>query len=180
MTRYVALLRGITPLNPNMRNDKLRSVFENLGYENVRTVIASGNVLFESRSRNAGALEARIEKALSGNLRFSSSAIVRSREQLQKLVDRNPFGNLEDTSGSRLNVTFLKHAPRTRLKFPYRPADKAYELRVLYDGAICSVVDLSDTGTPDLMRLLEREFGKAITTRTWKTVRKILDKLNDS
>lgn len=42
MTTYVALLRGIVPLNPNMRNEKLRGVFEKLGFTNVRTVISSG------------------------------------------------------------------------------------------------------------------------------------------
>ncbi len=52
MVRYVALLRGMGPANPNMRGEKLRKVFEGLGFENVRTVLASGNVLFESRSRS--------------------------------------------------------------------------------------------------------------------------------
>jgi uncharacterized protein (DUF1697 family) len=46
MVKYVALLRGIAPTNPNMRNDKLRGVFEKLSFENVKTVISSGNVVF--------------------------------------------------------------------------------------------------------------------------------------
>ncbi|MGH2757636.1 MAG: DUF1697 domain-containing protein [Actinomycetota bacterium] len=50
MGRFVALLRGIGPLNPNMRNEKLREVFVGLGFENVRTVITTGNVLFDSPS----------------------------------------------------------------------------------------------------------------------------------
>ncbi len=44
----------------------------------------------------------------------------------------------------------------------------------MYDGAICSVTDLADSGTPDLMVWLEKKFGKEITTRTWKTVKRIL------
>ncbi|MBA3630747.1 MAG: DUF1697 domain-containing protein [Actinobacteria bacterium] len=43
MKSYVALLRGIGPSNPNMRNDRLRAVFEDLGFSNVRAVISSGN-----------------------------------------------------------------------------------------------------------------------------------------
>jgi hypothetical protein len=42
--RYVALLRGIMPTNPNMKGEKLKAVFEGLGFSNVHTVIASGNV----------------------------------------------------------------------------------------------------------------------------------------
>lgn len=49
MPEYVALLRGIGPANPNQRNDKLRGVFEEFGFEDVRTV-SSGNVLFRSDS----------------------------------------------------------------------------------------------------------------------------------
>lgn len=52
MTTYVALLRGILPLNPNMHNQKLRGVFEKLGFSNVHTVISSGNVIFETNSKN--------------------------------------------------------------------------------------------------------------------------------
>ena len=57
MRSYVALLRGIAPTNPKMRNNRLREVFEDLGFSNVRTVISSGNVLFETDSSAVRALE---------------------------------------------------------------------------------------------------------------------------
>jgi hypothetical protein len=44
----------------------------------------------------------------------------------------------------------------------------------MVDGAICSVIDLTGSRTPDLMLRLEKQFGKEITTRTWKTVERIL------
>jgi uncharacterized protein (DUF1697 family) len=50
--KYVALLRGIGPSNPNMRNEKLRGVFEKLGFDNVQTVISSGNVLFQTPTKD--------------------------------------------------------------------------------------------------------------------------------
>lgn len=180
MTKYAALLRGIGPLNPNMRNEKLRGVFESLGFQNVQTVISSGNVLFETGSKNVKALEAAIEKALPARLGFTSTTIIRSREQLQELADKNPFQGLEVTPKSRLNVTFLKNPPHAKLKFPYRARDKTYEVPGMYGGAICSVVDLTGAKTPDLMSWLEKQFGKDITTRTWKTVGRILKKLNES
>ena len=174
MTRYVALLRGIAPTNPNMRNDKLRGVFEKLGFENVKTVISSGNVIFDSPSRSIKKLEESIEKALPEELGFKSTTIIRSRGQIQKLVDKNPFKEMEHSQKSSLNVTFLKRKRRTDIKFPHKIDNRDYELLGMYDGAICSVIDLTSAKTPDLMVWLEKKLGKEITTRTWKTVERIL------
>ncbi|HKY56397.1 MAG TPA: DUF1697 domain-containing protein [Anaerolineales bacterium] len=174
MTKYVALLRGIGPSNPNMRNDKLRGLFEKLGLANVRTVISSGNVVFESSSRSARKLEERIETALPEELGFRSTTIIRSKEQIQQLVDQNPFKSMEHSQKSSLNVTFLKKKTRIDIQFPYQVDNRAYTLLRMYDGAICSVIDLTSGKTPDLMLWLEKKFGKEITTRTWKTVERIL------
>ena len=174
MTRYVALLRGIAPTNPNMRNDKLRSVFEKLGFENVKTVISSGNVIFESPSRSAAKLEETIEKALPEHLGFTSTTILRSQGQIKRLVDQNPFKGMEHSQKSSLNVTFLKKKRKIDIKFPYQVENRDYTLRRMYAGAICSVIDLTSAKTPDLMVWLEKQFGKEITTRTWKTVERIL------
>ena len=174
MTRYVALLRGIAPMNPNMRNDKLRGVFESLGFENVKTVISSGNVIFDSPSRSVKKLEESIETALPEQLGFTSTTILRSQGQLQKLVDEDPFKGMEHSQTSSLNVTFLKKKKQSSIKFPYQVNDRDYTLLGMYGGAICSVIDLTSAKTPDLMAWLEKQFGKEITTRTWKTVERIL------
>jgi uncharacterized protein (DUF1697 family) len=180
MSKYVALLRGIGPTNPNMRNENLRRVFEGLGFGNVQTVISSGNVLFESQSRDVKVLEAMIEKALPEQLDFTSTTIIRSKEELQLLFDKNPFKDIRDTPQSKLNVTFLKNKPNTQVEFPYHPENKGYIVLGIHDSAVCSVVDLNRTKTPDLMRWLEKEFGPEITTRTWKTVGRILKKLDEA
>jgi uncharacterized protein (DUF1697 family) len=160
-----------------MRNEKLRDFFENLGFKNVQTVISSGNVIFESPSKDPSNLEATIEKALPEQLGFTSTAIVRSRDQLQRLVQEDHFNGLEDTPKSRLNVTFLKVPSITNLKFPYSPDNKGYSILKHHDQAIFSSIDLSSSKTPDLMGWLERQFSKNITTRTWKTVHRILNKM---
>lgn len=174
MTKYVALLRGIAPTNPNMRNDKLRRVFEKLGFANVKTVVSSGNIVFESPSRSVRKLEDRIEEALPKELGFKSTTIIRSQKQFQQLVDKNPFKSREHSQKSSLNVTFLKKKRKTAKKLPYEKDNRDYTLLGMYDGAICSVIDLTSAKTPDLMVWLEKKFGKEITTRTWKTVERIL------
>jgi len=180
MNKYVALLRGISPSNQNMRNENLRRVFEDLGFGNVQTVISSGNVLFESQSRDVKVLEAMIEKTLSEQLDFTSTTIISSKEELQLLFDKDPFKDIMDSPQSKLNVTFLKNKPNTQVEFPYHPENKGFIVLGIYDFAICSVVDLTRIKTPELMRWLEKEFGPKITTRTWKTVARILKKLDEA
>lgn len=152
MATYVALLRGIMPMNPNMKGEKLKGAFESLGFNNVATVIASGNVVFETSATNTAALEAKIEKALPQRLGFKSTTIIRSKEQLEQLVQKNPFKGIKDEKPNYLIVTFFK--------------DRTKEL--------CTVIKLGESTTPDFMRSLEKKHGKEITTRTWKTVHRIL------
>jgi uncharacterized protein (DUF1697 family) len=160
-----------------MRNDKLRRVIEGVGCRNVQSVISSGNVLFDSDSRSARSLEQRIEAAWPEQLGFTSTTIIRTRTQIERLVDENPFGDLEDAPSSRLQVTFLQRGPATDHTPPETPEGCGYRIVAVTDGALCSSVDLSGSGTPDLMRWLERSYGTAITTRTWKTVHRIAAKL---
>jgi uncharacterized protein (DUF1697 family) len=176
--KYAALLRGIGPSNPNMRNEKLRGVFQELGFQNVQTVISTGNVLFESPEKDVKALEAAIEEAIQSRLGFTSTTIIRSHRQLKRLVNDDPFGGIEDTPTSRLNVTFLKKKRSTNLRFPYHAENKGYTVVTMRGRDVCSVVDLTGATTPDLMAWLEKQFGKEITTRTWKTVGKIMKKLD--
>lgn len=149
--RYVALLRGIMPTNPNMKGEKLREVFERLGFTNVRTVIASGNVVFDSLSKNPAALEKKIEAALLKQLGFSSATMIRSQKEIEALVARNPFKGIKDEKPNYLIVTFFK--------------DRQKEL--------CTVLNLNQNGTPEFMTNIKKKHGKALTTRTWKTIHRI-------
>ena len=180
MGSYVALLRGIGPLNPNMRNEKLRGVFEDLGFDNVRTVITTGNVLFDSPSAAVRGFEAQIEEALPKRLGFSSTTIVRSRKELQDLVDSDLLRNLARAYELDVDLTFLKRKPRVEPLLPYHPDDRDYTVLALDDRTVCSVVDPPNSKPLDYMRWIEKRFGKEVTTRTYRTVERILKKLNVS
>src|SRR4051812_29369835 len=109
MPTYVALLRGVMPMNPNTRGEKLKALFESLKFKNVATVIASGNIVFDSLSKDGEALETKIEKALAATLAFKTVAIVRSREDLENLVKQDPFKGIKDEKPNYLVVTFFKN-----------------------------------------------------------------------
>lgn len=176
MKRYVALLRGIGPGNPNMRNDKLRGFFASLGLSNVQTVISSGNVVFETELTDMKSLETKIENALPEALGFHSTVIIRSKEELQKLVADNPFEGKVHSRETYLFVTFTKTQPTTNIQFPYKPTNNAYVVFGIYGREICSIADLTNTKAADLMRWLEKEFSIQITSRTYNTVERILKK----
>lgn len=175
MYTYVALLRGIGPTNPNMHPKKLKAALEKMGFKNVRTVIASGNVVFESKSKNEAALEKKIEVALPRLLGFSSTTIVRSQTELQKLYQKNPFKKaLEDPNLYPL-VTFL----RTKPTKPFPRTNKRDGVYASSAREICTAPARDQTRTPNHMLNLEKHFGTAITSRTWKTVERILKKMNE-
>ncbi|HET6924293.1 MAG TPA: DUF1697 domain-containing protein [Candidatus Saccharimonadales bacterium] len=180
MTKYAAMLRGIGPTNPNMRGEKLCEVFTSLGFANVQSVITSGNVLFESDIADTAKLEAMVEAALPRQLSFSSTTFIRSQAELQALVDADPFPGVEQGPQHYITMTFLKTQPQDGPTLPYRPANGGYEVLALYDRAISATLDQTREKTPNLMAWLEKNYGKNITTRTWKTVNKLLDKLNEA
>src|SRR5579864_6685747 len=112
MIKYAAFLRGIGPGNPNMRQEKLKWFFEQLGFTNVKAVISSGNVIFESRSKNVANLESKIEKFLPKYLGFNSMTIIRSQQDLEKIIKEKPFKAMEHGTKSYLLVTFIKNKPK--------------------------------------------------------------------
>lgn len=178
MTSYVALLRGIGPLNPNMRNEKLRDFFESLGFKNVRSVISTGNILFETNSSDSSKLETKIEKALPAKLGFNSTTIVRSQQELLKLIKKDPFKGINHSPKTNLNITFIKAKPKVKID-PQATKDKDYKIVAVYDREICTMIDLTGAKTPDLMTWLDKQLGKQITTRTYKTVDRIIDKFEE-
>lgn len=174
MRTYVAFLRGINSgLNPTIKMDVLRNAFEKMGFQDVKTVIASGNVLFEAEPAKTSDLEQIIEKALPKAIGFESAAVVYKFTDLQKLAELDPFKDIESAAEARPFVTFLKKPPRAGAKL----SGKGFRMLGRRGRALFSVVDLSGGNTPDLMKMLDKQFGKGNTTRGWKTIERILKKL---
>jgi uncharacterized protein (DUF1697 family) len=112
--RYVAFLRGINLGNRRPPMSQLKALFEELGFAHVATFIASGNVIFETKSTDTGKLEERIEKHLKGALKYEVDTFVRSEAELSKILALNPFPKLSK-EGANIHVAFLKEALRRDL-----------------------------------------------------------------
>ena len=91
MPRYFAFLRAVNVGGHVVRMDHLRDLFTQLGFSGVETFIASGNVIFESKSAKAGELEKRIQKHLAGNLGYEVATFLRTEDELAALAGLQPF-----------------------------------------------------------------------------------------
>ena len=108
--RYVALLRGINVGGKSLvRMADLKECVEELGYEDVSTFIASGNVLFETPERDAAKLESTLEKAIERRFNLPIAVVVRSRAELGRVVDAIPSSWIGNER-LRVNVAFLRRA----------------------------------------------------------------------
>lgn len=176
MTKYAAFLRGINVGgNKPVPMERLKKAFESLGFRNVKTLLATGNVLFEAASANAAALAGKIEEKLKRTFGFEIGTIVRTVEKLQELADSSPFKKIKVTPETRLYVTFLAEKPTSKLKIPYSTPEKDFQILRVTSTEVCSVLTLSpNRRTVDLMSILEKEFGKKVTTRNWNTIARVL------
>jgi uncharacterized protein (DUF1697 family) len=167
MPRYVAFLRGVSPLNAKM--PELKSCFEEAGFTSVKTVLSSGNVVFDARASKEATLERRAEAAMDAALGRSFYTIVRPIEMLQRILKADPYAAFKLPRGAKRVVTFLRDAHSIRVKTPLE-SNGARILRA--DDREIFTAYVPGARGPAFMVLIEKTFGVGITTRTWETVSK--------
>ena len=170
--QYVAFLRGINVGgNALIKMAELKRVLEKAGLKNVKTVLASGNAVFESSSSDTHKLAEKIETALEKKYRKRIKTFVRHINDLKMLDKAQPFKGIIITKDTRLYVTFLDKVPKTHLK----AGNDFFRVVKTCPFAICTVIMLTPGhATLGLMGYLEKHYGKNITTRNWNTIQRIL------
>ncbi len=179
---YAALLLGIN-IGPHKRVPmaELKKMCERLGHVNVRTLLASGNVILEARNTDAGTLAREMEAQLKKTFGFEVGVIALTGNDLLKMLEEDPFRKIPATQNTRLYATLLAEAPRAKIALPPKhtaPDGGSFEILRVSDQAAYSVVVLGETGTTEAMEVLKKLFGKKITTRNWNTIRKIAEKIS--
>ena len=111
MPRQVAFLRAINVGGHVVKMDRLRALFLKIGHTEVETFIASGNVIFQSPSKNAKALEQAIEAKLREALGYEVTTFLRTPEELAAILEFEPFPKARKAQGDALYVGFLSEAP---------------------------------------------------------------------
>ena len=107
MARFIAFLRAVNVGGRIVKMEQLRTIFETLGFANVETFIASGNVIFESTTKNTVALERKIEAQLQRSLGYTMATFIRTDTEIAAIVDYKPFKAPALKSALTFNVAFL-------------------------------------------------------------------------
>jgi len=171
---HVALLRAVNVAGRN-RVDmaELRDVFGGLGLTGVRSLLQSGNLVFECRDRAPASLERRLEEAAAGRLGLATDFFVRSAKEWAGLVSGNPFPREARADPARLALFCLKQAPGRDRVLALEGAITGREV-MRAAGRHLYVVYPDGMGRSRLTSvLIERTLGTRGTARNWNTVLKL-------
>jgi uncharacterized protein (DUF1697 family) len=166
---FVALLRGVNVGRNILRMDRLRALCLELGLQNVRTYVQSGNIVFAAKG-SAAQWSTRLEQKLVGECRLPVSVIVRTAGEMARIVAGNPFASEQGIDTKRLHVTFLDGVP-TAAAVKALDALPAGHDRFWHVGRD---VYLHCPGGYGTTKLSNNAFEKALscraTSRNWNTV----------
>jgi uncharacterized protein (DUF1697 family) len=163
MTSYAAFLRGVSPMNS--KNPDLVRAYTKAGFEDVAAVASSGNVVF----RGKGTLGA-IEKRAAAATKFGT--FVRPVADLEALLASDPWDELRVPREAKRLVTFL----RERINPPKLPLTAGnFTIYAARDREVFSAY-IREPGNAAFMGVIEKTFGKDITSRTWDAIARIVNK----
>ena len=175
-TVQIALLRGVMPMGRNrVPMAELRKLLADLGFDGVRTYIASGNAVFRSDELAGAQLEALLEREIAKRIGPSLEVMVRNASAWDRLIADNPFPDDAAKRPSKLLVTVLKSAPnKDGIRAFEALIESPDKCRVINDVAWIVFTAASSLSklTPAAYR---RTLGVSGTGRNWNTVLKLRD-----
>lgn len=173
---YISILRGINVGGQKkVRMEDLRKVYEDLGFRDVQSYIQSGNVIFTAGLKTSDQqLAATIEKGVKEKFGFDVPVIIRTSDEMKNIIEANPFLNKENIDKEKLHVTFLADIPEqaklNNIEMDDYSPDRFIVLNrevFLYCPGGYGKTKLSNT-------FFERKLNVKATTRSWKTVNKLM------
>jgi uncharacterized protein (DUF1697 family) len=176
MSEYVAFLRGINVGGKKLiKMEELRRVIESIGLKNVRTFIASGNVLFETSQTNRAALTATIEKKILEAFGHEVPVALQTVSELEAILKLNPFKKIKAGADVMICVVFLAAEPKVKIKLPFVSSTERLEVLAIKNRAAFILCRRKPNGSFSFPNnFLEKEFGVIATTRNWNTVQRIV------
>ena len=175
MPVLISMLRGVN-LGPHNRikMDALRAVYSSLRFEDPRTYVQSGNVIFKTKEKNSAQLARKIQVAIQKACGCSPEVILRTADEMRKAIAATPFADRPNLEPGKILVTFLaaeppRDAEATLAKFKDYPEELHLKGRELYiyfpNGAGRSKLPWSS---------VEKLLGVTGTARNWNSVTNML------
>lgn len=180
MARYVALLRGINVGGKNaIPMPALKAAFEEHGFDDVRTYIQSGNVVFSTPTSSQAALTRAIEGMLSTAFaHYEASVVVRSKIQMRAIVDRAPKGFGSQPARYRYDVLFLKPPLTARTVVKSVPTKEGVDRIWPGTGVVYFSRLTSRAVQSRLSRVVSMPIYQQMTIRNWNSTTKLLELLD--
>jgi uncharacterized protein (DUF1697 family) len=173
---HIAFLRGINVGGKRLiKMEDLRRVFESVRFKNVRTFIASGNVIFDSPELDRRAITKKIERTLFKAFGHEVPVVLLSVSELQEIVRRSPFKRIKPSADVMMFVALFAEKPNAKAKMSMRSATENLEVLAITDHAASILCHRKKNGMfafPN--NFFEKEFGVVATTRNWTTVNKVV------
>ena len=174
MPAHIALLRAVNVGGRTMKMADLVAMARELGLEAPKTLLQSGNLVFQAAGVDA-ALQARLEAAAEKRFGYATDFIVRSARAWRALIEANPFPRAAEDDPAHLLVMPLKTSPEAGGLERLRAAVKGPE-QVDLSGRDLYLVYPKGIGTSKLtIGVIERALGVRGTGRNWNTVQKLAD-----
>lgn len=172
--KYIAFLRGINLGGKHkVPMLELKQLLASLNCKDVKTLLNSGNVVFESKTKNQNQLEQDLEGKLSAQFGFTIPVLLKKHDEILALIASQPFEKITIHPNIRLYVTFIKEKKSSNTIQEKTLESEGFKI-ILQEKDLClSVVDLNIEGSTKAMEKLEKILGKNITTRNWNTILKL-------
>ncbi|UOE45238.1 DUF1697 domain-containing protein [Agromyces larvae] len=172
MTSFIALLRGVNVNGITIRSAELRELFDGLGFEGARTVLASGNVAFESPRTDAAALKREIEAALAERFGYDAWIVLTTAEHVRAVIDAFPFD--ADDASRQPWVVFASEASVLDELARGEGLDPAVDPIARGDRVVYwNPVKGTTTDTPFAKLLSRARFKRTTTNRNLRTLVKL-------
>jgi len=174
MPTYIALLRAVNVAGNMVKMERVRQWCIELGWQNVRTYVQSGNVVFESGDR-VTVVQQVLEAKLAGETKRAITVIARTAADLERVLKGNPFLAESGIDRSRLYVTFLQSAPGPRALEALASMETRHD-RFAPHGKEIYLHCPSGYGQTKLSnQVFEKRLGVRATTRNWNTVNQLVE-----
>ncbi|WP_159470575.1 DUF1697 domain-containing protein [Dyadobacter sp. 3J3] len=176
MQTYIAILRGINVSGHNMiKMADLKTMFETLPFENIRTYIQSGNIVFNAKPGNDQDLEKQIHDTIQKTFSFSVPVIVLEEKELRKVRQHNPFLTGRNEDVTKLHVTFLEAIPENILVEKLKETAQFLPDEWILEGKAIYLFCPNGYGKTKLNNnFFENKLKVTATTRNWKTVNELV------
>lgn len=177
--KYIALLRGINVSGKNrIRMNELVDSFQALQFKNVKTYIQSGNVVFDYGVIDTKELASIIKKKINEDFGFTAKVLIRTKDEMENIINSNPFIKESNVEIDKLHITFLENIVDTTILSEIDLKKEENEKYLIISKEIYLYCPNGYGRTKLTNAIFEKKLKTIATTRNWKTVNRLFEIAN--